>query len=139
MITYQDHVLNLLEQDAEKVSINIYTGDQRKVQVTRVSRFANCGRVLVHHPDEQRTLATLDFDFQTGNVRISVNESKQVGQPNIGPRRLGIYWWVPGHPEDDGELVRLRTDWVGLIQHAVMSGLSPEHGEHYAREIGAIQ
>jgi hypothetical protein len=128
-------VLSKLEDAARTVSLDLYAGHMGNLIVTRSMRFANCGTLIATHPQDLRTVATLDFDFQTYKVHASLNERVQPGQPQIGPRRAGIYWWTPGDPKDDAELPRLLADWVCEMRINIMDGLPENRADYYRHQL----
>lgn len=132
-MNHQQLILETLEADTRTVSLNRYSPDYRRVRLSYSMRAGNTGRLIAHHPEDLRTLATLDFDFQPGHVSASINECVQIGQPQVGPRRKGIYHWQPGLAEDDHEIARLRADWLTALKEAVIAGLSDKHADYYRK------
>jgi hypothetical protein len=135
MTSYQSLILDTLENDTRAVSLNAWRGHMGYVLVSRQMRFANCGQMIASHPTDLRTLAAVHFDFQDSKVHMSINECAQPGQPAIGPRRTGIYWWTPGKSADDGELPRLRADWRTFIETGVIAGLNEHDAARYYGEV----
>lgn len=106
MKTYQTAVLDAIEQTANDTA--------EIVSVSVSHNFANIGRVVAHG-SKLRTLATIDFDFQSDRVRATLNGDRP-GQPVSGPRSDTIFHWVIGSPDDDSEITRLLRLWREAIE-----------------------
>lgn len=109
MGSYQDTVLDRLSAVATK---------HKSVTTSTSMRHANAGRLIAHDATSLRTLATIDFDFQSRKVHASLNDCVQPTQPRIGPRSPSVYWWTPGDPADDDEVARLLDAWARVIAAA---------------------
>jgi len=111
--TYQESVLERLSDIADgfrhpKYGTSVRTAEQH--------RFSNSLRVIAQDPTSLTALATADLDFQPHKVHASINECMQPGQPQIGPRRAGVYWWTPGDQADNAEVARFLSDWTDAIR-----------------------
>lgn len=106
MKTYQDAVLDLIEQTANDTA--------EIVSVSVSHNFANSGRVIAHG-SKLRTLATIDFDFQSDRVRMTLNGDRP-GQPTSGTRSDTNLHWTIGSPDDDAEIAKMLRLWREAIE-----------------------
>jgi len=98
MTSYQEHIVGAMRQIATDLDCT----------PTTQMDFSNVGTLIVM--DGLRTVLTAGYDFQTYRVHIRFNGA------SLGPRSEDVYWWKPGDPVDDSEVVRMMARLTSLIE-----------------------